>query len=121
MYHIGSNVLCILYIVLCRYDVLFKVGSTGGGRPQAQHRLAPFERRQGPDEAEGVLVAEGGDLHGEGEAWPQARTQLRLVHNHDEFVRHYLKLTQMSCQLMMERRQYNYTRIHITIHHSEVG
>ena len=58
---------------------LITVGDVGGGAAHSEDGLAALARGEGSDGAHGVLVAEGGDLHGDGEARAKAVGQLRLV------------------------------------------
>mmetsp|Transcript_21149 Transcript_21149/g.60663 ORF Transcript_21149/g.60663 Transcript_21149/m.60663 type:complete len:275 (+) Transcript_21149:2000-2824(+) len=65
---------------------LIAVVDVGGGAAHSEDGLAALARGEGGDGAHGVLVAEGGDLHGDGEAGAKAVGQLRLVNNNNELV-----------------------------------
>lgn len=58
---------------------LITIGDVGGGAAHSEDGLAALARGEGSDGTHGVLVAEGGDLHGDREARAKAVSQLRLV------------------------------------------
>ena len=58
---------------------LIAVVDIGGGGSHTEDRLATLARWEGSNRTQGVLVAEGGDLHGNREAGSQAVAKLGLV------------------------------------------
>mmetsp|Transcript_34219 Transcript_34219/g.107885 ORF Transcript_34219/g.107885 Transcript_34219/m.107885 type:complete len:295 (+) Transcript_34219:136-1020(+) len=73
-------------VAVVSHSRLVAVRSVGRGGAEAEHGLAAGDGRQRLDEAQGVLVAERGDLHREREARAEAVAELGLVDDDDELV-----------------------------------
>ena len=69
---------------------LIAVGLVGGGGAHAEDSLAARDGGKRGDGAEGVHVAERGDLDGEGEPGAEALAQLGVVDDDHELLRHDL-------------------------------
>ena len=66
-------------VAIVGYGDLIAVRDVGGGAAHSEDGLAALAGGEGSNGAHSVLVAEGGDLHGDREAGAKAVGQLRFV------------------------------------------